>query len=236
MFGFDTLTVTPNITFKEEPSMLNISEIVAKAEAMFDLFNDHFYAGEMARPAITVSPDGGRGAYGWCSVYEIWQANGVAYREINICAEYINRPIGEVAATMLHEMAHLYNLNQGIKDVSNNGYYHNKRFKDTAEAHGLAIGHHPTYGWTVTELAPEAAEWIAHQSELSDIAASRQTTLQIKTKGDDDSDTTTIVKGGRSISKNRSIKYVCPKCHAIVRATKMVNVVCGDCDIAFETA
>lgn len=49
--------------------MLNISEIVAKAEAMFDLFNDHFYAGEMARPTITVSPDGGRGGYGWCSVY-----------------------------------------------------------------------------------------------------------------------------------------------------------------------
>lgn len=28
--------------------MLNTSEIVAKAEAMFDLFNDHFCAGEMA--------------------------------------------------------------------------------------------------------------------------------------------------------------------------------------------
>ena len=85
--------------------MLSISEIVAKAETMFDLFNAHFYDGELARPAITVSPDGGRGAYGWCSVYEIWQANGAAYREINICAEYINRPSGEVAATMLHEMA-----------------------------------------------------------------------------------------------------------------------------------
>ena len=100
--------------------MLSISEIVAKTERMFDLFNDHFYAGELARPAITVSPDGGRGAYGWCTVYEIWQANGQAYREINICAEYINRPISDVAATMLHEMAHLYNLTHGIKDVSNN--------------------------------------------------------------------------------------------------------------------
>ena len=94
--------------------MLNISEIIAKAETMFDLFNDHFYGGEMIRPAITVSPDGGRGAYGWCTVYEIWQANGEAYREINICAEYINRPISDVAATMLHEMAHLYNLTHGI--------------------------------------------------------------------------------------------------------------------------
>ena len=214
--------------------MLNISEIVTKAEAMFDLFNDHFYAGEMARPAITVSPDGGRGAYGWCSVYEIWQANGAAYREINICAEYINRPIREVAATMLHEMAHLYNLNHGIKDVSNNGYYHNKKFKETAEEHGLVINHHKTYGWTVTELAPETAEWVALQPELSDIAAGRQTTLQIKTKGDDDGESITTIKGGRSTSKNRSIKYVCPKCGAIIRATKLVNVVCGDCDVAFE--
>ena len=216
--------------------MLNISEIVAKAEAMFDLFNDHFYAGEMARPAITVSPDGGRGAYGWCSVYEIWQANGAAYREINICAEYINRPIGEVAATMLHEMAHLYNLNHEIKDVSNNGYYHNKKFKETAEAHGLVINHHKTYGWTVTELAPETAEWVAMQPELSDIAASRQTALQIKTKGDDDGESSTTINGGHSTSKNRSIKYVCPKCGAIIRATRLVNVVCGDCDVAFEIA
>ena len=128
--------------------MLSVSEIVAKTEAMFDLFNHHFYKDELARPAITVSPDGGRGAYGWCSVYEIWQASGEAYREINICAEYIDRPIGEVAATMLHEMAHLYNLPHEIKDVSNNGYYHNKKFKETAEAHGLHIEHHATYCWT----------------------------------------------------------------------------------------
>ncbi len=141
--------------------MLNVSEIVAKTEAMFDLFNDHFYGGELNRPAITVSPDGGRGAYGWCSVYEIWQDSSKGYREINICAEYIDRPIGEVAATMLHEMAHLYNLTHGIKDVSNNGYYHNKKFKETAEAHSLHIEHHEKYGWMVTTLAADAAEWIA---------------------------------------------------------------------------
>lgn len=35
--------------------MINISEIVAKTEAMFDLFNQHFYNDELIRPAITVS-------------------------------------------------------------------------------------------------------------------------------------------------------------------------------------
>ena len=41
--------------------MLQISEIVKKNEEMFDLFNQHFYNGELIRPAITVSPDGGHG-------------------------------------------------------------------------------------------------------------------------------------------------------------------------------
>ena len=220
--------------------MLNVSEIVAKAEAMFDLFNVHFYNNEMIRPAITVSPDGGRGAYGWCTVYEIWQSSGEAYREINICAEYIDRPISEVAATMLHEMAHLYNLTNGIKDVSNNGYYHNKKYKETAEAHGLSIGHHDKYGWTITTLTAETAEWLAQQPGMEDITASRRTSLQIKTKADDDDGNddgeTTTIKGGRTTSKNRSIKYVCPKCGAIIRATKLVNVICGDCNVAFEIA
>ena len=109
-------------------------------------------------------------------------------REINITAEYINRPIGEVAATMLHEMAHLYNLIHEIKDASNNGYYHNKKFKATAEAHGLHIEHHGTYGWTVTTLTEETAEWLAQQPGMEDFTASRKTAFQIKVKGDDDDD------------------------------------------------
>ena len=97
--------------------MLQISEIVKKTEEMFDLFNQHFYKDELNRPAITVSPDGGRGAYGWCSINEIWNASG-EIPEINLCAEYLDRTIFELAATLLHEMAHLYNLVHGIQDVA----------------------------------------------------------------------------------------------------------------------
>ena len=88
-------------------------------------------------------------------------------------------------------------------------------------------------------MTPETAAWIAQQPELSDIAANRLGTIRIKSKGEgegDDDETTTTIKGGRSTSKNRSIKYVCPKCGAIIRATKLVNVVCGDCNVAFEIA
>lgn len=108
--------------FKEDSALLQIPEIVKKTEEMFDLFNEHFYNKELTRPAITVSSDGGCGAYGWCSIHEIWNADEEKYREINLCAEYLDRPMIELAATLLHEMAHLYDLEHDIQDVSNNGH------------------------------------------------------------------------------------------------------------------
>ena len=133
-----------------------------------------------------------------------------------------------------------YRKRQKIIWVKHLVLYHNEESKETTEAHGLAISHHNTYGWTVTDLTPETAVWIAQQPELSDIAANRLGTIRIKSKGDNDGDeggeTTATTKGGRSTGKNRSIKYVCPKCGAIIRATKQVNVVCGDCNVPFEIA
>ena len=60
-----------NHIFEEDAIMLQISEIVKKTEEMLDLFQRAFYGNELTRPAITVSPDGGCGAYGWCSINEI---------------------------------------------------------------------------------------------------------------------------------------------------------------------
>ena len=137
---------------------------------------------------------------------------------------------------MLHEMAHLYNLTHDIQDVSNNGYYHNTKFKATAEAHGLHIEKDKRYGWTVTTLTDDTAAWLAGQPGMEDITASRQTVLEVTTASDDGDEKTTTIKGGRQTSKNRSIKYVCPCCGTIIRATKEVNVVCGDCGEPFEQA
>lgn len=70
------------------------------------------------------------------------------------------------------------------------------------------------------------------QRGMEGIAASRKTLLKITTTSDDENGgeapTTTTIKGGRQTSQNRSIKSVCPVCGAIIRATKQVNLVCGD--------
>lgn len=118
-------------------------------------------------------------------------------------------------------MAHLYNLVHDIQDVSNNGYYHNMKFKATAEAHGLHIAKHQIYGWTVTTLAPKAETWSKKTIGEASIHASRQ-----QERG--------TAKGGSKKSQNRSIKYVCPCCGTIIWATREVNVICGDCNEPFE--
>ena len=66
-----------------------------------------------------------------------------------------------LAATLLHQMAHLYDLVHKIQDISNNGYYYNRKFKATAEAHGLHIEKYNKYGWAITTLTIAAETWIS---------------------------------------------------------------------------
>lgn len=37
-----------------------------------------------------------------------------------------------------------------------------------------------------------------------------------------------------SKTKNRSLRYICPKCNTIIRANKTVSVICGNCLVPFE--
>lgn len=57
-------------------------------------------------------------------------------------------------------MVHLQNLQDGVQDTSRSGTYHNKKFKETAEAHGLTVEKGEKYGWHKTALSPEALEFV----------------------------------------------------------------------------
>jgi len=74
----------------------------------------------------------------------------------------------------------------------------------------------------ITTLTPEATAWLTEALGDDAIHASRLPEGNGKGK-----------KGG-SKSKNRSIKYVCPECGTSIRATREVNVICGDCEVPFE--
>lgn len=143
--------------------MSSIKEIITILEDIFDKANAKFYDGKVIKPIITVQT-AGRGVLGWCSCNRIWnneETNEEAY-EINIVAEHLTRSINEVVGTMLHEMVHLHNLQNGIKDCTA-VQYHNKHFRDSALEHGLKLMVEKAdvnKGYSYTELNDEGLAFV----------------------------------------------------------------------------
>lgn len=50
-----------------------------------------------------------------------------------------------------------------MQDCSRGNTYHNKKFKECAESHGLEVAHHERYGWTVTTPSLELLDFIEGQ-------------------------------------------------------------------------
>lgn len=68
------------------------------------------------------------GVYRHCTTQKVWASAKELYYELNLGAEYLDRPIENVLATLMHEMVHIYCMENKIKDTSNAGRYHNIRF------------------------------------------------------------------------------------------------------------
>ena len=94
---------------------------------VFKLINEEYFNNELKVPTITIQST--VGAYGHVSVNKVWHNDTIATHELNLSADYLNRPIENIVATLIHEGCHLYALQNNIKDTSNRGIYHNKRFK-----------------------------------------------------------------------------------------------------------
>lgn len=120
------------------------SRAAGQLEKMFRELNKHYFENKLPEPIISLKKT--PSAYGHITCSKVWQAGGENKYEINISSATLDRPIEETASTLLHEMVHEYCMESGIKDTSNNGVYHNRRFKEQAEAHGLEVAHHDKYG------------------------------------------------------------------------------------------
>jgi hypothetical protein len=161
---------------------------------------------------------------GWGSAEKIWfqkdssadteNQNAPSYYEINICADALYLSIYKIAEIMLHEMAHIYNAQNDIKDTSRAGTYHNKKYAEVAEAHGLICTEDPNKksGFCVTELTDETTRIITnmHYGEID------------------------LMRMNSHKSNCNYIRYVCPNCGSIIRSTSPVNVLCLNCNIPYK--
>lgn len=128
-------------------------ELVEELYRAFDFFNKYFSNGELPNVVITVQEAGRRQAYGWFGS-SFWRDKTTqdSVPEINISAEYLSRGHEGVLETLLHEMSHLHNYINDIRDCSS-GQYHNKKFKVAAEKFGLVVEKTHNKGWAYTTLS-----------------------------------------------------------------------------------
>lgn len=171
------------------------------------------------------------GSFGHFSLDKLWDTGYEHQHEINISAAYMNRPIVNVVCTLMHEACHLYAFMNGIPDVSKNGVYHTKKFKEIAEARDLIINQHPSYGWTITEPSERLNHWVEKHG-LVDIPLYRaEYVINTDTgTGGKDGGATGGINSGINPPKKKcsTCKYICPVCGLSVRATKEVFIICGN--------
>lgn len=196
----------------------NLSGIVSALEQAHAMIQEKTGA---PRATILVTRKTGR-TMGHFTHAKLWKAGDEAFNEIMVSANYFERGARAVLGTLLHEVAHSLDLQAGIQGVTGDGY-HNKKFKETAEALGLTITQAKGIGWSVTEVSDACAErWADALALIENALALMADSEQAKKTG------------GRN--KNL-LKAVC-KCSSIrASATVIENgVTCNKCGEVFLKA
>lgn len=204
--------------------LTNYKRATGYLDKIFKLLNAEYFDGEL--PTVVITIQSTPKAYGHFTTYDAWHSQDDTFKEINIGAGTLDRPIENVVSTLLHEMVHEYCFVKGIKDTSRGGAYHNKRFRDEAVRRGLCIDYDSRIGYSITSPTEQLLDFCIEHS-LEDIKIARD-------------DLYGMYHGGMSGGKSRPIgtgtargsnyrRYVCPKCGNIARTTKDMKLICGDC-------
>lgn len=203
-------------------------------EKGFDILNQVYFDNEL--PPVVISIMSSPRTNGHFTIGKVWRAENDKLNEINISAEHLDRPIFNVMATLCHEMVHFYCQINGLREVSQNGRYHNRIFKREAEKRGLKISYAKYIGYSVTEPSEGFKEIIQKYGLEKPIDLNRDGEERIFV-GTGGGSSGADGNGNIEVKKKSSTrKYVCPACGASFRATKDINVLHIDCGVQFVKA
>ena len=185
----------------------NLSGIVSALEQAHAMIQEKTGA---PRATILVTRKTGR-TMGHFTHAKLWKAGDEAFHEIMISANYFTRGARAVLGTLLHEVAHSLDLQAGIQGVTGDGY-HNKKFKDTAEALGLTITQAKGIGWSVTEVSDACAErWAEALALIENALALMADSEQAKKTG----------------GRNKNLKSARCGCGGVIRLSATVLEKCA---------
>ena len=196
----------------------NLSGIVAALESAHSIIREKTGA---PRVTILVTRKTGR-TMGHFTHAKLWKAGEEQFHEIMISANYFERGARAVLGTLLHEVAHSIDSQNGIQGVSGDGY-HNQKFKATAEALGLTITQAKGIGWSVTDVSDECAE------RWSDALAIIEEALSLMADSE---------QSGKSGGRNKNLKVAMCGCGEKIRlsakALEKCAPKCQNCGVEFK--
>lgn len=211
--------------------MYTTTDMLQELYRIYNALNARFFEGNLPPVFITLVPGKSRkkATYG-CFTPNAWAKAKIEEKvtdeavekivvpenpqhEIAISSEYFTRGTASWVATMVHEMVHLHCCVNEINDTSNNGVYHNKRFKYEAEkTKAINIDYAQIIGYSVTTPSSELTYFIDNELNVNEeiFAWFRNTQLGLTAKA----------------PKKR---YICPFCQLEVQTKKNKKIICGEC-------
>ena len=209
-------------------------KIIAELYTIFHALNKHYFDNSLPEVFITINQGKSKNKSVYGTFYnKVWNhkigedvnlntgesapvVDDSLIDEIAISSEYLSRPLANMASTMCHEMVHLYCAINNIEDTSNNGVYHNGRFKAEANKRGLIIEKADTIGWSVTTPDEDFIEFIKSLDINDEVFAYFRNTK---------------IAMSKPTPKKR---WVCPCCGEQVQAKKSVKVGCWACNMQMD--
>ena len=214
----------------------NVQRAQQYLKKIFRLLNEQVFDGELEDVQVVLSNSSK--CYGYYTLNgATWtgQANGeqFAQHEIGISSQYLaSREIFEIVGTLCHECCHHLAYLKGIRDVSRNGYWHNKNFLKLATQHGLVVEQHPKVGYGVTSCGERLLQFCI-DNDLQEFKLNRSSDYFVAVGG-----SSSPSSGGSAATTTRrssSYKLLCPCCGCTVRATKLgVRLMCIPCGKEME--
>ena len=207
--------------------MFSLESTTVELYRAFHILNAAKFHNELPTPIITISP-GKKEVYGhftpWLSWVEVDREENQSddsFYEINLNpATWNDRTPCEIIGTLLHEMVHLYNHVNDIKDCSNNR--HNKKFKAAAESVGFIVEQSKKYGWGHTKLSDSLKKYI---EDNVDPVPEAFEFYRVDPKEQ---------AKEKKPRKKLQFKYTCPLCGLEIKGKKGITVLCGCSDSIME--
>ena len=134
---------------------------------------------------------------------------------IKAAAANLEGPVSQIYADLFHQIVHILNAENEIRDTSKKGQYHKKEFKSRAESLGLMIlNKKDGYGFTHIIVPDELIKKVDYPG------------FEEKLKKAIEEDIKRIANW-----RQKETIYYCPVCNQMARADLKSKFFCGYCNV-----